>query len=49
MMRCLEGHKLRCGISHTHLPMTCETWREVFGVQLHSELEMFSLQKLEEK
>ena len=49
MTRRLEGHKLWHGIPHTHLPMTCEMWHEVFGVQLHSELEMFSLQKLEEK
>ena len=35
--------------AHTHLPMTCETWCAVFGVQLLSKLELFSLQKLEEK
>ena len=49
MTQCLEEHKLWHGIPHTHLPMTCETWCEVYGVQLQSELEIFSLQKLEEK
>ena len=49
MTRGLEGHKLRRGMPRTHLPMTRETWCEVFVVKLLSELEMFSLQKLEEK
>ena len=49
MTRHLEWHKLWRGIPHTHLPMMRETRCEVFGVQLLSELEMFSLQKLEEK
>ena len=49
MMRRLEWQTPAWDTPHSLTYDVHEMWHEVFGVQLHSELEMFSLQKLEEK